>query len=158
MGGSGWRNSAVTNRRRCIKTPRSGAERSGEARDEGGEAPRGLVATALAVAARHPLFRRPPAFSLLLIFRAKVGNTGILITAGHRGNSVGPTNHGARPINSRPYCGGRGARWMRSGGGRRCGGGNGRRVQRHSGLFPPSPLSSFPHGASHASVTNSPST
>lgn len=42
MGGSEWRNSAVTNRRRCIKTPRSGAERGGEARDEGGEAPPGV--------------------------------------------------------------------------------------------------------------------
>lgn len=53
-----------------------------------------------------PQSRRPSRpFPPLLIFRAKVGNTGILITARHRGNSVGPTNHGARPINSRPYCG-----------------------------------------------------
>lgn len=73
-------------------------------------------------------------FSPLLIFRAKVGNTGILIIARHRGNSVGPTNHGARPINSRPYCGrerdGCEAAATRSG--------NGRCVHRHSQLFLPS--------------------
>lgn len=76
----------------------------------------------------------PPVFAVINLPRAKVGNTRILITAGHRGNSVGPTNHGARPINSRPYCG-----WERDG----CEtaaatASNGRCVHRHSGeLFLP---------------------
>lgn len=47
---------------------------------------------------RPPLLCHPP--RPLLIFRAKVGTAWILIMAGHRGNSVGPTNHEARPINS----------------------------------------------------------